>query len=198
MRSSPPLPPPLQFTTPPPLSGFQKHVQQPYVMFTTLRNPLELFVSGQQYLNRKASKHFDHVRSTIFSWQSSPSTSSSLKTLPMRCAHLRVHSLCCVLCSPQGASTLPPTNMRMKEAYDVRNFQGRLLWTRSFGARWFFSIGRSQCPSCSTVFLKRRRLQCPAYRRLCSSSRKTPSLCEETEDLPASIPPPGLSLLPVV
>eukprot|EP00904_Undaria_pinnatifida_P010711 jgi/Undpi1/6770/HiC_scaffold_21.g09249.m1 len=36
--------------------GFQAHVRQPYVMFTTLRNPLELFVSGQQYLNRKATR----------------------------------------------------------------------------------------------------------------------------------------------
>eukprot|EP00752_Nemacystus_decipiens_P018618 g16693.t1 len=45
--------------------GFQKHVQQPYVMFTTLRNPLELFVSGQQYLNRKASKHFAHAVSLV-------------------------------------------------------------------------------------------------------------------------------------
>ncbi|CAM9186513.1 unnamed protein product [Ectocarpus sp. 4 AP-2014] len=45
--------------------GFQNHVRQPYVMFTTLRNPLELFVSGQQYLNRKASRHFAHAVSLV-------------------------------------------------------------------------------------------------------------------------------------
>ncbi|CAM9687184.1 unnamed protein product [Ectocarpus sp. 12 AP-2014] len=45
--------------------GFQDHVRQPYVMFTTLRNPLELFVSGQQYLNRKASRHFAHAVSLV-------------------------------------------------------------------------------------------------------------------------------------
>ncbi|CAM9509422.1 unnamed protein product [Scytosiphon promiscuus] len=45
--------------------GFQQRVQQPFVMFTTLRNPLELFVSGQQYLNRKASRHFAHAVSLV-------------------------------------------------------------------------------------------------------------------------------------
>ncbi|CAM9850564.1 unnamed protein product, partial [Hapterophycus canaliculatus] len=45
--------------------GFQEHVHQPFVMFTTLRNPLELFVSGQQYLNRKAARHFAHAVSLV-------------------------------------------------------------------------------------------------------------------------------------
>lgn len=43
------------------VAGFQDYAQEPYVMFTTLRNPLELFVSGQQYLNRKMSQHFAEV-----------------------------------------------------------------------------------------------------------------------------------------
>ena len=40
---------------------FQNYVQQPYVMFTTLRNPLELFVSGQQYKHRKKTRVMSKV-----------------------------------------------------------------------------------------------------------------------------------------
>ena len=34
------------------LSGFQVYAAQPHRLVTTLRNPLELYVSGEQYLNR--------------------------------------------------------------------------------------------------------------------------------------------------
>ena len=68
------LPPDLTPPRPTPPSGFQHHVRQPYVMFTTLRNPLELFVSGQQYLNRKATRRFANVRARfsivpLVSWE---------------------------------------------------------------------------------------------------------------------------------
>eukprot|EP00752_Nemacystus_decipiens_P011564 g10269.t1 len=33
------------------LWGFQRHVKRPYVMITSLRNPLEVFVSGKQFLH---------------------------------------------------------------------------------------------------------------------------------------------------
>lgn len=32
--------------------GFQQYAPEPHLIVTTLRNPLELFVSGEQYLNR--------------------------------------------------------------------------------------------------------------------------------------------------
>eukprot|EP00903_Cladosiphon_okamuranus_P015295 g14130.t2 len=32
--------------------GFQRHVQTPYLMVTALRNPLEVYVSGEQYMHR--------------------------------------------------------------------------------------------------------------------------------------------------
>ena len=48
-----------------PATGFQHVVQQPYVMFTTLRNPLELFVSGQQFKHRDATKLVSMVRSAL-------------------------------------------------------------------------------------------------------------------------------------
>ncbi|CAN0441930.1 unnamed protein product [Pylaiella littoralis] len=36
--------------------GFQGHVRGPYLMVTSLRNPLEVFVSAQQYMHRKTTK----------------------------------------------------------------------------------------------------------------------------------------------
>ncbi|CAN0156293.1 unnamed protein product, partial [Laminaria digitata] len=44
------------------LWGFQRHIETPYLLITALRNPLELFVSGQQYINRKNAKTIDRVR----------------------------------------------------------------------------------------------------------------------------------------
>ncbi|CAM9176307.1 unnamed protein product, partial [Hapterophycus canaliculatus] len=35
--------------------GFQVYAAEPHLLLTTLRNPLELFVSGEQYLNRGAT-----------------------------------------------------------------------------------------------------------------------------------------------
>ncbi|CAM9243072.1 unnamed protein product [Ascophyllum nodosum] len=36
--------------------GFQFYAAEPHLLITTLRNPLELYVSGQQYLNRDATR----------------------------------------------------------------------------------------------------------------------------------------------
>ncbi|CAM9368037.1 unnamed protein product [Ascophyllum nodosum] len=38
------------------LWGFQEHLTRPYLMISALRNPLELFVSAQQYIHRKDTK----------------------------------------------------------------------------------------------------------------------------------------------
>ena len=48
-----------------PATGFQHVVQQPYVIFTTLRNPLELFVSGQQFKHRDSTKLGSMVRFSL-------------------------------------------------------------------------------------------------------------------------------------
>lgn len=37
------------------ISGFQVYAAEPHLLMTTLRNPLELYVSGEQYLNRQAT-----------------------------------------------------------------------------------------------------------------------------------------------
>lgn len=43
-------------------TGFQDHVRGPYLMVTALRNPLEVFVSGTQYLHKKKTKTLDKVK----------------------------------------------------------------------------------------------------------------------------------------
>lgn len=45
-------------------AGFQRHVKNPYLMVTALRNPLELFVSAQQYLHKKETKTLEDVSGT--------------------------------------------------------------------------------------------------------------------------------------
>lgn len=42
-------------------SGFQRHVQTPYLMVTALRNPLEVFVSGEQYMYRQETSTLPKV-----------------------------------------------------------------------------------------------------------------------------------------
>lgn len=53
------------------LSGFQQYTAEPHLIVTTLRNPLELYVSGEQYLNREttgtlpaATQHVDKAMRT--------------------------------------------------------------------------------------------------------------------------------------
>lgn len=41
------------------MSGFQDHVKTPELMITMLRNPLEVFVSGEQFLFRKETDTLD-------------------------------------------------------------------------------------------------------------------------------------------
>lgn len=43
------------------MTGFQRHVKRPYVMVTSLRNPLEVWVSGKQFLHPDMVKSLDHV-----------------------------------------------------------------------------------------------------------------------------------------
>lgn len=38
------------------VSDFRQYVRKPYLLFTTLRNPLELFISGQQFKHRDKTK----------------------------------------------------------------------------------------------------------------------------------------------
>ncbi|CAM9895210.1 unnamed protein product, partial [Hapterophycus canaliculatus] len=45
--------------------GFQRHVKGPYLMITALRNPLEVFVSGQQYLHRKKTKTLEKAHEFV-------------------------------------------------------------------------------------------------------------------------------------
>lgn len=45
-----------------PRTGFQRHLGgRPYVLITSLRNPLELFVSAKQYQNRSKTKTLQKV-----------------------------------------------------------------------------------------------------------------------------------------
>ncbi|CAM9676137.1 unnamed protein product [Scytosiphon promiscuus] len=45
--------------------GFQRHVRGPYLMITALRNPLEVFVSGQQYIHRKKTKTLEKAHDFV-------------------------------------------------------------------------------------------------------------------------------------
>ncbi|CAM9368643.1 unnamed protein product [Ascophyllum nodosum] len=43
------------------LWGFRKYVRQPYLMITTLRQPLELFVSAQQFIHRDKTRTLEEA-----------------------------------------------------------------------------------------------------------------------------------------
>ena len=47
------------------LSDFRTYVTQPYLLITTLRNPLELFVSGLQFKHRNETQTLDLATSLV-------------------------------------------------------------------------------------------------------------------------------------
>ena len=44
------------------VTGFQRHLKGPHVMITSLRNPLEVFVSAKQFIHPDKMKSLDEVR----------------------------------------------------------------------------------------------------------------------------------------
>ncbi|CAB1099895.1 unnamed protein product [Ectocarpus sp. CCAP 1310/34] len=47
------------------LWGFQRHLRRPYLMVTALRNPLEVYVSAQQYTHKRKTKTLEKAQAFV-------------------------------------------------------------------------------------------------------------------------------------